>query len=200
MTTGPSIARRAIAGALLLITPVATQLVLWPNLADMPWGYLIFGTSQLLGWGLLLTVCLGIGSAHPGSTSSRAGRAGQRIVLAGCVLQMAFGAVYGISTLAMGEPLEASFWLFLLGFLTLVVGGVLWGRVLCRDTRTRLAGNGFLAMAGLGFLAIAVGDNVVHDVTLLAGYVAWVVIGHGAAHGLHAPGERALPRQATTTT
>lgn len=180
MTHASSLLYRATAGALLLIIPVATQLVLWPDLADMPWGHELFAVSQLLSWALLSSVCLGIASVHPGAVRNRAGRTGRRAVLAGCGLQMLFALAYGVSTVVRGEPLEASFVLFLLGFLALLVGGVVWGLVLRREPHLRLAGNGFLAMAVLGLLAIAVGDNFIHDIALLSSYAAWIVIGLGA--------------------
>lgn len=192
MTDLTYLAARATAGALLLVTPVATQLVLLPDLADMPAGYLLFGTSQLLGWGLFASVCLGIASVHPGATMSRGGRLGRWLVQAGCALRMAFAVAYGASALVLGEPLEASFLLFLFGFVALVVGGGVWGTVLRRQPHLRLAGNGFLATALLGLAAIAVGDNVIHDLTLLGSYAAWVLIGLGATRGADERSERSL--------
>lgn len=181
MTHASSLAQKATAGALLLIIPVTAELFL--PIGDRWWGYLLFATSQLVGWTLLASTCIGIASSHPGTVRSRGGRMGHRLVLAGCVLQMLFALVYGGSVLVMGEPLEASFVLFLLGFLALLVGGVVRGRVLRRDPGLRLAGNGLLAMAVLGFAAVAIGDTVIHEIALLASYASWTLVGVGATRG-----------------
>lgn len=190
MTHASSLVTAAVAGTLVLIVPIATQLLLWPDLADMPAGYLIFSLSQLLGWLLFATVCVRTGSLHTEAGMTRAGRIGRGVTLAGCLLQVAFSLLYGVSSLITGEPFEGSFWLFLLGFVALFAGGITWGMVLRRRQHLVLAGNGFLAMGVLGVLAIVVGDNWMHDVTLFAGYAAWIVIGFGAARAVSTSGRQ----------
>lgn len=178
MTSAVPPTTRATIGSLLLILPVSAEL-LWPSIDDSRWGHLLFACSQLVGWGLLATVCLGITAVRPAPVTGRAGRVGRGLVLTGCALQLLFALAYGASAVVMGEPLEASFVLFLLGFLALLVGGTLWGRALWREPRLRLAGGGFLATAVLGFLAIAVGADPFHDIALLGSYASWMVIGLG---------------------
>jgi hypothetical protein len=135
MTHPTSLTLSATAGALLLAVPVAVQLALWLELDDMPGGHLVFGACQLLAWGLLMSVCLRIPALHPDATATRGGRVGRRAALVGCALQMAFASVYLVSTLVTGEPLEATFWFFLPGFVALLVGGIAWGLALRRQRR-----------------------------------------------------------------
>jgi hypothetical protein len=177
MTHASSLAQKATVGALLLIVPVAAQLFL--PIGDLWWGHLLFAAAQLAGWALLASTCIGISTAQPSTVRSRGGRIGHRLVLAGCVLQMLFALTYGGSVVVTGEPFGGSFVLFLLGFLALLVGGVVWGLVVRRGPGLRLAGNGLLATAVLGFVAIAAGDNVVHEIALLSSYAAWILVAVG---------------------
>ena len=116
---------------------------------------------------------------HPETSSTRAGRIGRRLLLSGCALQVLFALVYGGSAVVDGEPVEASFLLFLLGFLATFVGGFIWGPALLRAGLAHLAGVGVLATAVLGLLAIAVGVDPFHDMFLLTSYAAWVLVGRG---------------------
>jgi hypothetical protein len=77
-----------------------------------------------------------------------------------------------------GGAWEGSFVAFLLGFLALTVGGTLWAVRLRRGPH-RTAAMGLAAVAGLGLVAIAAGDNVVHEVALAGSYLAWVIVGRG---------------------
>jgi hypothetical protein len=171
-----SLTLRSVLATLLLAVPVSAELI-WPSLGDS--GHLLFAVAQLVGWFLVGTVLRAGAGRHPGSTSTRAGRLGRRLLLSGCVLQMLFAVVYGGSAVIGGEPAGASFLLFLLGFLATFVGGVLWGPALLRTGRARLAGVGVLATAVLGFLAIAVGTDPFHDLFLLSSYAVWVLVGRG---------------------
>lgn len=178
MTHASFLAQKATAGALLLIVPVATELFL--PIGDLWWSQLLFATAQLAGWALLASTCIGIARMRPGTVRSRRDRIGHRMVLVGCVLQLLFALAYGGTVLVTGEPFEGSFVLFLLGFLALLVGGVVWGLVVRREPGLRLAGNGLLATALLGLVAIAAGDNVLHEIALLSSYAAWILVGLGS--------------------
>ena len=175
---------RSVIAAAALAVPVAAQLI-WESLGDRTSGHALFAVSQLLGWGLIASIVRRGAARHPGTVATRAGRVGSRILLAGCVLQMLFAIVYGATGVFAGEPLEASFVLFLLGFLAVFVGGLMWGWRLLRGEDSRLAGVGVLATSVLGFLAIAVSHDPWHDVFLLSSYAAWVLVGRG----LEAPAE-----------
>ncbi|CAN5832571.1 hypothetical protein BH24ACT8_BH24ACT8_05210 [soil metagenome] len=189
MTHPTPLTLSATAGALLLAVPVAVQLALWPDLDDMPAGHLVFGVSQLLAWGLLMSLCLRIPTLHPDATATRGGRVGRRAALVGCALQMAFAAVYLGSTLMTGEPLETAFWFFLLGFVALLVGGITWGLTLRRQRELHTAGTGFMLVGSLGFLAVVAGDNIVHEITLLGSYASWIVVGIGADRAAAVPSD-----------
>ena len=68
---------------------------------------------------------------------------------------------------------------FMLGFIALLVGGLLWASRLRRTTGGGLAAVGLLAVAALGALAMLVGSDPFHDVFLVSSYAAWVVVGRG---------------------
>ena len=170
-----SFVARSFIAALLLAVPVAVELV-WSSFGDS--GDLLFAVSQVLGWLLVASVVLEGGRDHAAG-AARSGRVGWRLLLVGCSLQALFGVVYGATAALMGEPLEASFVLFMLGFLAVFVGGLMWGRALLRGSGSALAGWAVVATAVLGFLAIAVGMDPFHDVFLLSSYAAWVLVGRG---------------------
>ena len=170
----PLVARSTVA-AVLLAGPVAAELI-WPSFGDT--GDLFFAVSQVLGWVLVASVVLEGGRRVP-TDAARSGRIGRRLLVVGCFLQALFGVVYGVTTAITGTPLEASFVLFMLGFVAIFVGGLMWSRSLLRGGGYRLAAWGVIGTAVLGLLAIAVGTDPFHDVFLLASYVAWVLVGHG---------------------
>ena len=186
-----SITGKGITAAVLLIVPVVAELVYEP-LGDGTASKIIFAASQLVGWLLLAGVCRGLAELHP--PASRRDRVGARLLVAGCVAEMAFAASYGVLEVVTGEP-EVSFVFFSLGLLLTTVGGLLRGSQL-RRRGVDLAGVGLMAAAVLGFLAIAVGSDPFHDVFLLTGYAAWAVVGLGASRGgrLVASGDSGLSR------
>ncbi len=163
---------RSALAATVLAVPVLAEIA-WPARLDAAGGLLLFAASQLVGWALLASLVLG---APPAART--ASPRGRRVVLAGCALQVSFATVYG-ATAFDGDPLEASFVLFMLGFITLLVGGLLWASRLRRKTGGRLAAAGLLAVAVLGALAMIVGSDPFHDVFLVSSYAAWVVVGRG---------------------
>jgi hypothetical protein len=163
---------RTALAATVLAVPVLAQIA-WPARLDVTGGHVLFAASQLVGWALL--ACLVLAAPPPARTASPRGR---RAVLAGCALQVSFATLYG-ATAFDGEPLEAAFVLFLLGFISLFVGGLLWASRLRRTTGGRLAAAGLLAVAVLGALAMLVGSDPFHDLFLVSSYVAWVVVGRG---------------------
>lgn len=165
---GPT-SRSALAAALLIV-PVAVETQTGSDdLAS--WGHGLFALSQLAGWALLLSVCRVLAAHLPRSLW------GPRLVQAACVLQLLFALGYGATALATGEPHEAIFVVFLLAFLALTGGGLVWARRLRAELS--VAAGGLAGVAVLGFLAIAVGADPWHDVFLLSSYAAWVLVGRG---------------------
>ena len=158
--------------ATVLAVPVLAEIA-WPSRLDTAGALVLFAASQLVGWALLAWLVLG---APPAARA--ASPRGRRAVLVGCALQVSFATAYGVTAFD-GEPLEASFVLFMLGFITLFVGGLLWASSLRRRTGGRVAAAGLLAVSVLGALAILVGGDPFHDIFLVSSYVAWIIVGHG---------------------
>jgi len=158
--------------ATVLAVPVLAEIA-WPARFDAAGSHVFFAASQLVGWALLASVVLGAPAAA--RTASPRGR---HVVLAGCALQVAFATLYG-ATAIDGEPLEASFVAFMLGFVALLVGGLLWATRLRRVGNGRVAATGLGATAVLGAVAILVGSDPFHDICLLSSYAAWIVVGRG---------------------
>ena len=169
---------RAIVAACALIIPVVAELI-WPSFGDS--GHVVFAICQLIGWVLVASIIVEIGRLFPSLSSRRAGRVGRRVLLAGCGLQLLFALAYGATAVVSGEPNEASFVLFLAGFLAQLVGGIVWWRAMRSEAGLRVARAGVLTTAILGFLAMAVGSDPFHDIFLLSGYAAWAVVGLGVA-------------------
>jgi len=163
---------RSTLAAAFLALPVLAEIA-WPARFDEAGGHVLFAGSQLVGWALLASVVLGAPAAA--RTASPRGR---RVVLAGCALQISFATLYG-ATAFDGEPLEASFLAFMLGFVALLVGGLLWATRLRRAANGRVAATGLCATAVLGALAILVGSDPFHDIFLVSSYAAWIVVGRG---------------------
>ena len=175
-----SLAVRSALAALVLIVPVAAELI-WPSFGDS--GHLLFAGSQLLGL-----------AARRHRRASTGGRRGTRrrprpapvawaddCCSPGAALQILFApGLRRARRPSTASRLEASFVLFLLGFLAIFVGGLVWGRsAAARRAVLGSPASGVLATAVLGFLAIAVGVDPFHDVFLLSSYAAWVLVGRG---------------------
>ena len=173
-TLGP----RAIVAAGALIIPVIAELI-WPSFGDS--GHLVFAICQLIGWALVASIVVDVHRLFPSLSTRRGGRAGRRILLIGCSLQVLFALAYGATAVFSGEPNEGTFVLFLAGFLAQLVGGIVWWRAMHTEPRLRLTRIGVLTTAVLGFLAMAVGSDPFHDIFLLSSYAAWAAVGVCAA-------------------
>jgi hypothetical protein len=170
---------RSVLAWILLAVPVAAEAV---HLLDdgARGGVEIFALSQLGGWYLVWTVVRDL-RATTGGTS----RWGPTLVTTGVIFQAGFAAAYLVSSLVAGEPAEASFIAFLIGFVALTVGGLVWS-VRLRRTPWTLARLGLAGVAVLGLGAIAAGDNVVHELALQGSYLSWVLVGLGAGQRVEA--------------
>jgi len=108
---------------------------------------------------------------------SRAGRAGVRLTLAGSALQVLFALVYGVTQAATDKGWEASFVLFALGFLFLIVGEVLLGFGVRRAGVLRSAVAPFWVGATAAFVAIGVFTDPWHDLALAVYAGTWIALG-----------------------
>lgn len=162
---------RSVVAALLLAVPVVAEAT---GLIEGEGGmHVLFAVTQLAGWLLLATVCRTLAAASPG------GRWGPRLVLVGVGFLALFGALYLATHLAMGEPAEAVFLTYLLGFPALTVGGLVWARRL-RRTPWQLSGVGLALVGVLGLGAIVLSADPFHDIALVGSYLAWIIVGLGA--------------------
>jgi len=173
-TLGP----RAIVAAVALIIPVVAELI-WPSFGDS--GHLVFAICQLIGWVLVASIVIDVDRLFPSVSTTRGARVGRRVLLVCCGLQVLFALAYGGTALVSGEPNEASFVLFLAGFLAQLVGGIVWWLAMRSEQGLRLTRIGVLATALLGFLAMAVGNDPFHDIFLLSSYAAWAAVGVSAS-------------------
>lgn len=179
---------RCTAAALVLAVPVVAETAR-PELFDTAAGHLLFAGSQGVGWALLASVV-----ADAPQAARAASPRGRRTVLGACALQLLFALAYA-ATAVDGEPFEGVFLLFLLGFLALLVGGPLWAARLLRQPAGRFSAAGLLAVAVLGAVAVLVEVDPVHDIALVGGYAAWVLVGRGLSVL-----DRAVPEDAAAKT
>jgi hypothetical protein len=143
-------------------------------------GELVFGSSgflkvlfPILFSGGVIALAVALWGLRRMATT-RVGRVGVRLMLAGLVF-LALFAVHVLVEVIRSGDIPENFVLFALGFLLLLVGQLL----LARDLRHSLGWAWVLplvAVVGL-ILALAGGENPVHDIGLFVFEGAWVVLG-----------------------
>ena len=164
------------AGGLMFLS-VAAELV-WQvqrpdgSVSSMP-GLVVYLVAFAVGAAALTSAVHGVGRA---ATASRAGRVGRRLSVAGAVLLTAFAVLHLGTAVLTGTPLEASFWLFLLGFLLLIAGSVPLALGL---RRSGAIGRWWVAVlvAGAGALVGILAESAVHEVGLFTFDAAWAALG-----------------------
>ena len=168
----------ALTAGVLMFASVAIELV-WnaqrPDGSVSNWtAMLLFLGGFLVGTAALVVAAHGLGRG-PGTALSRAGRAGRGLTLAGAALLTAFGLVYLTTALATGAPLEAAFWLFLLGFVLLVLGSV----PLALGLRRSSSGGWWAAplVAGIGAVVAMTTSEPWHELGLFTFDAAWAALG-----------------------
>ena len=167
-----------IAGTLMLLS-VAGELV-WQvqrpdgSVSSMP-GLVAYLVAFTVGAGALTVAVHGL---RPATASSRAGRVGRRLSLAGAALLSLFSLLFLTTAVVSGTPLEAAFWLFLLGLLLLIAGSVPLALGL---RRSRVVGRWWIAVAvaGAGALVGLLAESAAHDVGLFVFDAAWAALGLG---------------------
>jgi hypothetical protein len=165
-----------IAGVLMFLS-VASELV-WQvegpdgSVASMP-GLVVYLVAFTVGAAALTIAAHGLGRVV---TASRAGRVGRGLSIAGAVLLTAFAVLFLGTAVLTGTPLEASFGLFLLGFLLLIVGAVPFALGL---RRSGAIGRWWIAVlvAGAGALVGILAESAVHEVGLFTFDAAWAALG-----------------------
>lgn len=183
-TTTTTTARRtgaaAVTAGVLLFLSVATELI-WNvqrpdgSVFNMPVFVLFIGGFGI-GTAALAVAVHGLGRTD--AALSRAGRIGRALTLAGAALLTVFAGLFLATGLTTGTPLEAAFWLFLLGFLLIIVGSVPLALGL---RRSGLVGRWWPAalVAGAAALLAMLTLSPWHEMGLFVFDAAWVALGLG---------------------
>lgn len=173
----------AIAAGTLMLGSVAAELVWNVQRPDgsvvHTAGFAAYLTGFTVGAGALVVAVHGLRDA----VTSRAGRAGRALTLTGTVLIGTCTTVLLATGLATGQPLEAAFLLFLLGFVLLVAGAVPLALGLRRSGAVGAWWTAVL-VAGAGALVAMTTQSPLHEVGLFTFDAAWVALG---LRLLHAP-------------
>lgn len=128
------------------------------------------------GAGALVLAVRGLGSGSRTGDLPRAGRVGRRLSLAGACLLTVFGAVHLLTWLSTGTPVEASFWLFLVGFVLLIAGAV----PLALGLRRSGGAGGWWAtvlVAGGGAVVAVLSQAPWHELGLFTFFGSWAALG-----------------------
>lgn len=175
--------RAALAVGPLLILSTGVELVYRVQEPDGTVVEPVIFTLLITLWGLGM-LCVGAAALdvrglhrEAAESLSRVGRIGVRLVVVGSALQVLFASVVGVTAAAAGKPLEASFVLFGLGFLLLIVGGVLLGAGTWRAGVVPPAAAPLWVGAGAALLAIVVFTDPWHDIALFVFAGAWSALG-----------------------
>lgn len=171
--------RAAVAAGVLMTAGVEGEWLLSPQRDDgtvtnKPEFALLLVLSTV-GFVLLSLAVRGLRreSARP----TRPARVGAMITLVGAGMLAAFGAVVLVTGLASGSPLEASFLAFALGLLALSIGQVTWGLALRRQPTAPGVWQMVVVAGVMAFASMAIPLDPWHDVSLVAMFLAWSVIG-----------------------
>lgn len=169
----------ALTAGVLLFVSVATELV-WNvqrpdgSVVDMP-VFLLFVGGFGAGTAALAVAVHGLGRGIP---LSRAGRTGRGLSLVGAGLLTAFAVLFLATGLVTGTPLETAFWLFLVGFLLLILGSVPLGLGL---RRAGTVGTWWITVpvAGAGALMAMLTLSPWHELGLFTFDAGWAALGLG---------------------
>ena len=166
----------AVTAGALMFASVAAELVWevqrWDGSFTSTVGFALFVIGFAIGTAALVAAVHGM----RGLVCSRTGRVGRRITLTGAGLLTAFAVLFLGSGLVAGRPMDAAFWLFLLGFLLIIVGAVPLGLGL---RRCAAVGPWWTAVpvAGAGALVAVFTQSPLHEVGLFTFDAAWAALG-----------------------
>lgn len=171
--------RTAVAAGVLMTAGVEGEWLLNPQQDDgtvtnKP-AFALLLVLSTVGFVLLTAAVRGLraGSAH----RTRPARVGSTMSLVGAGLLVVFGLLVLVTGLAQGSPLEASFLAFALGLLLLAIGPVVWGISLRRQPPAPGVWQMLVLAGALAFASLAIPLDPWHDVTLVAMFLSWSVIG-----------------------
>lgn len=167
----------ALTAGICMFGSVATELVhnvQRPDgtVFDMP-VFVVFIGGFAVGTAALATAVHGLGRR---TGLSRAGRIGRALSLGGAGLLTAFAVLFLVTGVATGVPLEAAFWLFLVGFLLLILGSVPLALGLRRSGSGPLPWLAVL-VAGAGALVALLTLSPWHEIGLFTFDAAWAALG-----------------------
>ena len=164
-----------VAGTLMLVS-VAAELLWNVQRPDGTPTSTVGFTLFLLGFGVGAAALLVAVHGMRAMVATHAGRVGRVLTLCGAGLLTVFAALLLGTGLATGRPLEAAFWLFLLGFLLIVAGAV----PLALGLRRSAAVGGWwpaVVVAGAGALVALLTQSPLHEVGLFTFDAAWCALG-----------------------
>lgn len=167
----------AVTAGVLLFASVAIELI-WNvqrpdgSVFNMP-VFLLFIGGFAVGTAALVVAVHGLG-VQP----TRSGRVGRMLSLVGAGLLTAFAVLFLVTGLVTGTPLEAAFWLFLVGFLLLILGAVPLGLGL---RRSGVVGAWWIGVvvAGAGALVAMLTLSPWHELGLFTFDAGWAALGLG---------------------
>lgn len=171
--------RAAAAAGVLMTAGVEGEWLLNPQrddgtVTDKPEFALLLMVSTV-GFVLLSVAVRGL--RRDSARRTRPARVGATTSLVGTGLLAVFGALVLVTGVVSGSPLEASFLAFALGLLLLSIGQVVWGLSLRRQSPAPGVWQMLLVAGVMAFATIAIPLDPWHDVSLVALFLAWSVIG-----------------------
>lgn len=179
LTQASRTGRAAAAAGVLMTAGVEGEWLLNPQrddgtITDKPEFALLIVVSTI-GFALLSVAVHGL--RRESARRTRPARVGATMSLVGAGMLVVFGALVLVTGVVSGSPLEASFLAFALGLLLLSIGQVVWGLSLRRQTPAPGVWQMLLVAGVTAFATIAIPLDPWHDVSLVATFLAWSVIG-----------------------
>lgn len=171
--------RAAVAAGVLMTAGVEGEWLLNPQrddgtVTDKPEFALLLVVSTL-GFVLLSLAVRGL--RRESARRTRPASVGATMSLVGAGMLALFGVLVLLTGVVSGSPLETAFLAFALGLLLLSIGQVVWGLSLRRQSPAPGVWQVLLVAGVMAFASIAIPLDPWHDVTLVAMFLAWPVIG-----------------------
>lgn len=179
LTQGNRTGWAALAAGVLMTVGVEGEWLLNPQRDDgtitsKP-GFALLLVLSTVGFGLLTAAVAGL--RRESTSRTRPARIGAMMSLVGAGLLVLFGGLVLVTGILSGSPLEASFLAFALGLLLLSIGQVMWGLSLRHRSPAPGVWQVLVVAGAMAFGTIAIPLDPWHDVTLVALFLAWSVIG-----------------------